>query len=67
MSNILISSIEETHAALKAGEITVEALTKQCLDAIKELNPKINAILAINERALEDARRLDVGCFSYFI
>lgn len=60
-SDLHIKSIEQTHDKLRKGEITVESLVKQCLDAVQQLNPKISAVLAINSHVIEDARRLDVG------
>lgn len=60
-SNVQLSSIEAAQRMLLAGDTTVEGLVRQYLDAIERINPKINAVLAINEKAAEDARKLDVS------
>ena len=41
---------------LKGGEIRAEELVEICLERIKELNPKINAFVTLNPRAIEEAK-----------
>lgn len=54
------STISETQKALAEGRLTYKALVQQYLTAIKELDPKLNAMTVVNEHALEDAEKLDV-------
>ncbi|VVB78309.1 Amidase [uncultured archaeon] len=44
---------------LNEGKLTAEANIKGFLDKIKKENPKINAILHINENAISEAREVD--------
>ena len=59
--NDTFESIEQLHQAIKDGRTTAEAVVQQCLQVIKDLDPQINAVTAINNNALEQARRLDVS------
>ncbi len=53
-------TVLEAAAALRAGRLTSVALTLDCLQRIKEWNPRLNAFQTITaERAMEDARRAD--------
>ena len=53
-------TIAELARALKAREITAEAVTSRCLDRIAERNPSINALIAVlAEQALAQARQAD--------
>jgi amidase len=57
------ASIADLQAAMEKGTLTAEALTKMYLariEAYDEKGPKINAVLALNPKALEIARALDV-------
>lgn len=62
-----ISSLEQLtigslHRALAAGEHTVEDLVQTYLERIEQLDrsgPGLNAIVAVSETALEEARELD--------
>lgn len=56
-------SICEAQKAFAEGKTTVKTLVQQYLTAIKELDPKLNAITVLNEHALEDAEKLDVRAF----
>jgi Asp-tRNA(Asn)/Glu-tRNA(Gln) amidotransferase A subunit family amidase len=56
------TSIGQIHAAYRAGKLTARQLVQGYLDRIKaydQQGPKINAILTLNPRALEEADRLD--------
>lgn len=56
------ASIEELHAALDAGELTSEQLVRRYLariDSVDKVGPRINAMITLNARAVEQARRLD--------
>ena len=44
---------------LKGGEISAVELVEECLEKIERLNPKINAFVTLNEKAVEDARNAD--------
>lgn len=52
-------TIEHLHQALANKEITVVELVKYYLERIETLDSKINAIISINPKALEEAQRLD--------
>ena len=54
-------SIKDVQTALVDDKTTVYSIVEQCLQAIKTLNPEINAVLAVNEDALNDAKSLDVS------
>ncbi len=56
----LPATITEAGRLLRNGSLTSEALTKQYLERIKTLNPKLNAFITITEElALETAAALD--------
>ncbi|KAK3684580.1 hypothetical protein LTR37_020143 [Vermiconidia calcicola] len=52
-------SIGEAQKAIRGGKTTVKAIVEQCLRNIEELDPKLNALTAINKQAVEDAEKLD--------
>jgi amidase len=55
-------SLTEAMAALETGALSSEALTGLYLKRIAELDdsgPQLNAVIALNPNALEDARKLD--------
>lgn len=61
---LMEATIRETHAALEAGTVTSEDLVKMYLARIAAFNqqgPKLNALIAINDRALAEARALDAA------
>lgn len=66
-SNSVFNSIDEAQKALNTGGLTVQALVEKCLHAIEELNPKISAVLALNEKAIDDARELDVSHYYCYL
>ncbi|MFA9427177.1 amidase [Natronorubrum sp. A-ect3] len=65
MSNdfeIVEATIDEIHDAMKAGELSSEALTNRYLDRIKAYDqdgPELNSIITINEEAVDRAAELD--------
>ncbi len=52
-------TIEAARAALAAGSLTAEALTRASLERIAKYNPRYNAIIIQNPDALADARAMD--------
>lgn len=53
-------TIKEALTKLDAGEITSVDLTRACLDRIKELNEKLNALLTVcEEEAIKEAEAAD--------
>jgi len=58
------TTIEEVQAEYKAGRLTAHALVKAYLDRIEAYDkngPKINAVITINPKALEEADALDAA------
>jgi Asp-tRNA(Asn)/Glu-tRNA(Gln) amidotransferase A subunit family amidase len=56
------TTIDQVHAAYKARRLTAHQLTQAYLDRIRaydQQGPKINAIITLNPRALEEADKLD--------
>jgi aspartyl-tRNA(Asn)/glutamyl-tRNA(Gln) amidotransferase subunit A len=41
---------------LKGGEMRADELVEMCLERIRELNPKINAFVTLNPKAIEEAK-----------
>lgn len=58
------NSISELEKAYEEGT-TVRDVTKQYLDTIERLNDELNAVTVVNEKALEEAEKLDVRKHSY--
>jgi len=59
---LMETSITDIHQALKAGTLTCHALTEQYLNRIRDFDqqgPKINAVLYVNPKALEQADAMD--------
>ena len=55
-------TVEAFHDRLRRGELTIEALVSTYLDRIKQYDqsgPALNAILTVNDRAIDRARELD--------
>lgn len=53
-------TISEIAPRVATGKVTSEKLTEECLSKIEELNPKLNAFIAITaDEALAGARRAD--------
>lgn len=56
------ASAGEQQAAMSDGKVTAEQLVRVYLDRIERIDragPKLNAVLALNPKAVDDARRLD--------
>ena len=56
------ASVAELQAAMKAGTLTSEKLVQLCLDRIKAYDnqgPKLHAVMALNPKALDEAKALD--------
>jgi len=49
----------ELRRLIGAGELSAETLTRACLDLIERHGPAINAVVTIDESALDQARALD--------
>ena len=61
---LLEATVEEVHAAYKAGTLTSRRLVQLYLDRIEAYDkqgPALNAIITINAEALKDADRLDAA------
>lgn len=57
--NLKTKSFLELKEALDQGEISSESLTLNFLDQIRKWNPKLNAFIHLNEKALEEAQEAD--------
>src|SRR5438094_959817 len=56
------ATIADINAAFDAGTLTSEALTRMCLariDAFDRKGPSLHAVIALNPKALDEARALD--------
>src|SRR3989344_2598490 len=51
----MIDKVEQ----IKSGKLSAEKNIKDFLEKIKKENPKINAVLSINENALSEAKAID--------
>src|SRR6185503_4208570 len=61
---VVEASIADIHAAFKSGALTARQLTQAYLDRIEAYDkngPKINSVISVNPRALEDAGKLDAA------
>jgi len=58
-SPVVEASIADLQAMMMRSEMTSEAITRAYLERIEELNPGLNAVIAINPDALAQARALD--------
>jgi amidase len=61
---VVETTINDVHAALKRGDITARELVQAYLDRIEAFDkkgPALNCIISLNPRALEDADRLDAA------
>ncbi len=62
--HLLEATIDEVHAALRSGGITCRGLVDlylQRIAAYDKSGPRLNAVLTINPRALQEADRLDAA------
>ena len=61
---IVEASIDDIHAAIRAGRLTVRELVQGYLDRIEAYDkngPKINSVITVNPDALAEADRLDAA------
>src|SRR5438270_12710758 len=61
---VVETSIDDIHSAMRAGRLTAHQLTQLYLDRIRAYDkdgPKINAVITLNANALADADRLDAA------
>src|SRR5204863_8464550 len=61
---IVETSIDDIHAAIKAGRLTVRQLVQGYLDRIEAYDkkgPNINSVITINPDALAEADKLDTA------
>ena len=58
--DITAMSIQEIQAEVDKGMITYEAITKIYLDRIEAYASEYEAIISINDKAIEEARAMDV-------
>lgn len=56
VANLTVDIVRE---GLSSGAFNAEDLTRACLARIDEVNPRVNAIIFINENAIEEARTID--------
>src|SRR5262249_7595954 len=56
---VVEASITEMQAALKSGRVTSHELVQQYLNRIATYEDKLNAIITVNPKALEEADALD--------
>lgn len=62
--NVLEATLDDIHSAYKSGRLTARQLVQMYLariEAYDKKGPAINAIIAVNSRALEEADRLDAA------
>src|SRR5258706_5152119 len=62
--HVMETTIDDIHAAFKSGKLTTRQLVQGYLDRIAAYDkqgPNINSIITLNDRALEDADRLDAA------
>lgn len=52
-------TVDAAQADFASGTLTAEDLTRACLARIAERNPHLNAIIFLNDHALDEAREID--------
>lgn len=61
---VMETTVDGVHAAMKAGKLTAHQLVQMYLDRIEaydQKGPAINCIITLNSKALEEADRLDAA------
>ncbi len=61
---IVEATVDDIHAAMKAGKLTARALVQMYIDRIEALDkkgPAINSVISLNPAALKEAERLDTA------
>jgi len=56
---IVEATIPEMRASLEQGRVTSKELVRQCLTRIATYGKRLNAVIAVNAKALEEAEALD--------
>ncbi|MFN7936102.1 MAG: amidase family protein [Bryobacteraceae bacterium] len=62
--DVMEATVASIHAAFQSGKLTARQLTQMYLDRIEAFDrngPKINSVINVNPRALEDAAQLDAA------
>ena len=62
--NVMEATIGDIHSAYRVGTLTAHQLVQMYLDRIKaydQQGPKINSVITLNPKALEEADRLDAA------
>lgn len=57
--NILTSSLKDIRDGIKKGDFTSHEVTQKFWAQIEKLNPKVNAYVTLNEKALDQAKAVD--------
>jgi aspartyl-tRNA(Asn)/glutamyl-tRNA(Gln) amidotransferase subunit A len=57
--NVLTSSLKQLRDAIKKGDISAREVTEKYLIQIEKWNSKLRAFITVNERALDQAKRID--------
>lgn len=57
--DIADATVSELQSRLESGDLTAEAVAQHYLDRIEERNPELNAVIAVDPTALDQARALD--------
>jgi amidase len=57
--NVVESTIREMQTAMAEGRVTSREIVEQCLMRIATYEDKLNAVIVVNPRALEEAEALD--------
>lgn len=58
-SSLCLRSANELRAEIDAGHLSPSQLVQASLAQVERLNPKLNALVTLNERALDDAKELE--------
>jgi amidase len=56
---VVESSIRDMQAAMAEGRVTAREIVRQCLTRIATYEDKLNAVIVVNPRAIEEAEALD--------
>ncbi len=62
--NVVEATVEDVHKAFKSGKLTARQLTQMYLDRIDaydQKGPRLNVVITVNPKALEDAAALDAA------
>ncbi len=62
--SVMETTVTEVHEAYKSGSLTAQQLVKMYLDRIEaydQQGPKINCVITVNPKAMEEAARLDAA------